>query len=138
MDRSFVLCVCRSHTEIAMLLADIDPENENDTQLEELFKLGHSYVATAVEVCSSSRLDSIWTGQESPYDTGSPSHEVVLWVAPADSASNEPVQDGNRYSSVPSNQMADFVAAVQASADTCCVAGITVQVNLHSTLLLSS
>lgn len=131
-----MLCVCRLHTDIATLLADVDLENE--TQLEELFQLGHRYVGIAVEVCSSSSLDSIWTGQDSPYDSGSPSHEVVLWVAPADKASNGPVQDGKRYSSVPSDQMADFVAAVQASADTCCVPGITAQVNLHMTLLHSS
>lgn len=132
-----MLCVCRLHTHIATLLADIDPENENDTQLDKLFELGHKYVGSAVDICSSSRLDSIWTGQDSPYDSGSPSHEVVLWVAPADSASNEPGQDG-KYSSVPSDQMAEFVAAVQASADKCCVPGITAQVPLHSTLLLSS
>ena len=130
-----MLCICRLHTDIATLLADIDPENE--TQLEELFQMGHRYIGSAVEVCSNSSFDSIWTGQVSPYDTGSPSHEVVLWVAPADNASNEPVLDG-KYSSVPSEQMADSVAAVQASADTCCVLGITAQVNSHLTLLLSS
>lgn len=126
-----MLCICRLHTDIATLLADIDPEDE--TQLDELFRLGHRYIGSAVEVCSSSSFDSIWTGQESPYDTGSPSHEVVLWVAPADNASSEPGQDG-KYSSVPSDQMAVFVAAVQASADTCCVPGITAQVNLHPAL----
>ena len=112
-------------------------EQEEDTRLDELCDLGQRYIDSAVEVCSSSRFDSIWTGQDSPYDSGSPSHEMVLWVAPAEDVGTEAVQAGRGYSSVPSNQMPDFVAAVQASADTCCVSGITAQVGLHTRMLSS-
>ena len=106
-------------------------EQEDATQLDELCDLGHNYINSAVEVCSSGRFDSIWTGQASPYNSASSSHQVVLWVATAQDASSEAVHTGKRYSSVPSNQMPDFVAAVQASADTCCVSGITAQVGSH-------
>ena len=105
--------------------------HEDDTVLAELCDLGQRYIDSAVEVCSNSRFDSIWSGQDSPYDSSSPSHEVSLWVAPTEDANSEDVQAGERYSLVPNNQMPEFVAAVQASADTCCIPGITAQVGLH-------
>lgn len=104
-------------------------DQEDDAQLDKLCDLGQRYIDSAVEVCRSGRFDSIWTGQPSPYDSGSPSHEVLLWVAPAEDAGSEAVQAGREYSSVPSNQIPEFVAAVQASADACCVSGITAQVS---------
>ena len=104
---------------------------EDDTLLAELCDLGQRFIDSAVELCSSASFDSIWCAQPSPYDGSSPSHEVLLWVAPAQDASSEDGQAGETHSLLPSNQMAEFAAAVQASADACCVPGITAQVGLH-------
>lgn len=124
--------MCSVHTEFDMVLAEMD--EETDAQLQDLCDLGQTYINQAVEMCSSSMFDCIWTGQESSYDSGRPSHTVELWVAPTEDVGSEVVQNGSSYSSVPSHQMPAFVAAVQEAADACCAPGITAQVGSHPLL----
>lgn len=128
--------MCSLHTDCEAMWAEMDPEDT--TQQDTLCELGQRYVNQAVELCSSGMFDRIWADQDSIYDSGGPSHEVQMWVAPAQDASSEVVPSGSSYSWVSSHQMPDFVAAVQAAADTCCVPGITAQVSLHCTPLLPS
>lgn len=126
--------MCSLHTEIEVAWAEMDPEDDN--QQDTLCELGQRYISHAMELCSSSMFNRIWAGQDSGYDSGRPSHKVQVWVAPAQEASSEAVPSGSSYSWVPSHQMPEFVAAVQAAADACCVSGITAQVSLHPHLLL--
>ncbi|KAL3133860.1 hypothetical protein ABBQ32_008326 [Trebouxia sp. C0010 RCD-2024] len=114
------------HTEIEVAWAEMDQEDDN--QQDTLCELGQRYISHAIELCSSSMFNRIWAGQDSGYDSGSPGHKVQLWVAPAQEASTEAVLSGSSYSWIPSHQMPDFVTAVQAAVDACCVPGITAQV----------
>ena len=124
-----VLLPCSLHTEIETAWAEMD--QEDDTQQDTLCELGQRYISTAVNLSSSSMFNRIWAGQDSVYDSGSPSHTVQVWVARAQEASTEAVPSSSSYSWVPSDQMPDFVAAVQATANTCCVPGITAQVSFQ-------
>lgn len=126
---SLCCCMCSLHTEIEVAWAEMDQEDDN--QQDTLCELGQRYISHAIELCSSSMFNRIWAGQDSGYDSGSPGHKVQLWVAPAQEASTEAVLSGSSYSWIPSHQMPDFVTAVQAAVDACCVPGITAQVSLQ-------
>ena len=116
----------RLQRECFQALAEVNPED--DAHLNMCYELGQDYINAAIQLCSSAMLNSIWADQDSSYQHTSPTHEVVLWVAPADDPGGPEIQNGDSYSLVPSDCMAEFVSAVQAAADSCCVSGITAKV----------
>ena len=121
----------RLQRECFQALAEVNPED--DAQLSMCFEVGQEYINAAIQLCSSTMLNSIWTNQDTSYQNKSPTHQVVLWLAPVDDPGSPEIQNGASYSSVPSNLMTDFMSAVQAAADSCCVSGITAKVSSIST-----
>lgn len=104
--------------------------DEEDTLLEELSSLGQQYINGVLTLCGNNALASIWGEQDTAFQQDGSSHEVKIWVAPAvTDDSQAEAQQGDCYNMVADQQMADFVTAVQASAASCCVPGIDVQVS---------
>lgn len=107
-----------------------DDSMDEDTSLQELYSLGQQYINGALILCGNNALASIWGEQDTAFQQESPSHEVKIWVAPAVTADSQAeARQGDSYSRVADRQMAEFVITVQASAASCCVSGVDVQVS---------
>jgi hypothetical protein len=103
---------------------------DDDTLLEELHSLGQQYINGVLTLCGNNALASIWGEQDTAFQQDGSSHEVKIWVAPAvTDDSQAEARQGDCYNTVADQQMADFVTTVQASAASCCVSGIDVQVS---------
>ncbi|KAL0039521.1 hypothetical protein WJX77_000542 [Trebouxia sp. C0004] len=106
-----------------------DSSLDDDTLLEELYPLGQQYINGALALCGNNALASIWGEQDTAFQQESSSHEVKMWVAPSVTVDSQAeAQQGDSYNTVADQQMAVFVTAVQASAASCCVSGVDVQV----------
>ncbi|KAL0028314.1 hypothetical protein WJX79_009606 [Trebouxia sp. C0005] len=106
-----------------------DSSLDDDSALQELYSLGQQYINGALTLCGNNALASIWGEQDTAFQQESSSHEVKIWAAPAVTADSQAeAQQGDSYNTVADQQMADFVTSVQASAASCCVPGIDVQV----------
>ena len=101
----------------------------HDSLLDELFQLGQQYINSALELCSNNALASIWSEQDTAFQQEGSTHEIKIWAVPAVNEDSRPdVQAGDSYNSLPSH-LAEFVTAVQASVDACCVPGIQAKVS---------
>ncbi len=107
-----------------------DSSLDDDTLLEELYSLGQQYINGALTLCGNNALASIWGEQDTAFQQDGSSHEVKIWVAPAVTGDSQAeAHQGDSYNTVADQQMAEFVTNVQASAASCCVSGIDVQVS---------
>ncbi len=119
---------CRLYTAFCDMCND--SSLDDDTLLEELYSMGQQYINGALTLCGNNALASIWGEQDTGFQQESSSHEVKIWVAPAATADSQAeAQQGDSYNTLTDQQMAEFVTAVQASAASCCVSGIDVQVS---------
>lgn len=122
------LYTCRLYTAFCDMCDD--SSLDDDSALQELYSLGQQYINGALTLCGNNALASIWGEQDTAFQQESSSHEVKIWAAPAVTADSQAeAQQGDSYNTVADQQMADFVTSVQASAASCCVPGIDVQVS---------